>query len=127
MEVIGYLGRDAAVSDVDGMCAINFSVAHTEKFKKDNVQHEKTTWVECTIWRKPDAVNVASYLKKGVMVYVDGKPDARAYKAKVGDAIHGVMILRVDKIVFLSKAGAVNEQASETTVTAPAPTDDLPF
>ena len=49
--VIGHLGKDCTVNTVNGKNVINFSVAHTEKFKDSSgAQREKTTWVECAYW-----------------------------------------------------------------------------
>jgi single-strand DNA-binding protein len=46
LTVIGNLGRDAIVRDVQGKSVISFSVAHTEKFKDNmGVQKDKTTWI----------------------------------------------------------------------------------
>ena len=33
MQVIGHLGQDATVNNVNGKSVINFSVAHSEKYK----------------------------------------------------------------------------------------------
>lgn len=77
-QVIGHLGKDAVVNTVNGKTVINFSVAHTEKFKDaTGQQRDKTTWVDCSYWN--DKPVVAPYLTKGTQVYVEGTPDSRAY------------------------------------------------
>jgi single-strand DNA-binding protein len=77
-QVIGHLGKDAVVNTVNGKTVINFSVAHTEKFKDaTGQQKDKTTWVDCSSWT--DKTAIAPYLKKGTQVYVEGTPDSRAY------------------------------------------------
>ena len=68
-QVIGHLGKDAVVTSVLGKTVINFSVAHTEKFKDaSGAVKEKTTWVDCSNWT--DKTAIAPYLKKGTQVYV---------------------------------------------------------
>ena len=63
ISVIGRLGQDAIVNDVNGKTVINFSMAYSEKFKNQQGQDvDKTTWVSCAYWT--DKVNVANYLKK---------------------------------------------------------------
>lgn len=63
LQVIGNLGRDCVVNNVNGKNVINFSVAHTEKFKDaQGQQKDKTTWVECAYWT--DRTAIAPYLKK---------------------------------------------------------------
>src|SRR3954466_5945869 len=81
--VIGNLGKDCIVNTVNGKNVINFSIAHTEKFKDSTgAQREKTTWVECAYWT--DKTGIAPYLKKGTQVYVEGTPDVRTYTTSDG-------------------------------------------
>ncbi len=83
LQVIGNLGKDCIVNNVNGKNVINFSVAHTEKFKdSQGVQKDKTTWVECAYWT--DRTAIAPYLKKGTQVYVEGTPDIRTYQTQDG-------------------------------------------
>lgn len=83
-QVIGNLGKDAVVNNVNGKNVINFSVAHSEKFKNaQGVDMNKTVWVECQYWT--DRTGVAPYLKSGTQVYVDGRPDVRIYKTSQGE------------------------------------------
>jgi single-strand DNA-binding protein len=83
LQVIGNLGKDCVVNNVNGKNVINFSVAHTERFR-DNTGNmkDKTIWVECAYWT--DRTAVAPYLKKGTQVYVEGAPDIRTYQTQDG-------------------------------------------
>ena len=48
MQVIGHLGKDCIVNTVNGKNVINFTVAHTEKYRDSQGNNqEKTTWVDC--------------------------------------------------------------------------------
>lgn len=137
--VIGHLGRDCSVKIVNGSNAITFPIASTEKWKnKDGVQMENTTWVECTLWRKPEASTIATYLKKGTLVKVEGRPEARAWKAKSSDEIKSGLTLRIDDLLLLggpktsganTAAPVTENNAAENTAAAPVvPTEeDLPF
>jgi len=81
--VIGNLGKDCIVNNVNGKNVINFSVAHTEKFKDNTgAQREKTTWVECAYWT--DRTGIAPYLKKGTQIYAEGTPEVRTYQTNDG-------------------------------------------
>lgn len=85
LQVIGNLGKDCVVNNVNGKSVINFSVAHTEKFKDaQGQQKDKTIWVECAYWT--DRTAVAPYLKKGTMVYAEGTPEIRNYTTADGRA-----------------------------------------
>lgn len=83
LQVIGNLGKDAIVNNVNGKSVINFNVAHTERFKDaQGNQKDRTTWVDCSYWT--DRTAVAPYLKKGTQVYVEGTPDVRSYTTTDG-------------------------------------------
>lgn len=139
MQVIGNLGKDCLVNNVSGKSVINFTVAHTEKYKdsQGNLQ-ERTTWVECAWWT--DRTTVAQYLTKGKQVYVEGNPEVRSFTRN--DGTHGASLsLRVRELQLLGNRneGASNapsgnafQQApstppsSSTTITE-GDADDLPF
>ena len=81
LQIVGNLGADCMLKEVNGKNVINFNVAHTEKFKDSQGNlRERTTWVNCAYWT--DRTAVAQYLKKGKLVYVEGSPEAEAYSNK---------------------------------------------
>lgn len=134
LTAISHLGRDCSVRDVNGVNAINFSIAVTEKYKdKTGVAHERTTWIECTVWRKPEYSKVAEFFKKGTLVFVEGRPEARGYKSKNNEDIHGTLTLRVDELILLGKPsgspseGVASENAVNTVVSEIGKEDDMPF
>lgn len=100
LQIIGNLGKDCIVNTVNDNTVINFSVAHTEKFKnKDGNLEERTTWVECAYWT--DRTAVAEYLKRGKLVYVEGSPSADAFMNKDNVAT-GTLRMRVYNLQLLS-------------------------
>lgn len=81
--VVGFLGSDCRVSNINGRDVINFSIAHGEKFKDaQGVQRERTLWISASYW--PERTTIAQYLKKGTMVLLEGKPDVGIYQDKQG-------------------------------------------
>ena len=86
--LIGNIGKDAEVKNMDnGIVAINFPVAHNKnwKDKKSGVLKTKTTWVNCTIWKKEGSnLKIADYLKKGTLVDLTGTPFSKAYTHEDG-------------------------------------------
>lgn len=110
--VIGNLGKDCIVNTVNGKNVINFSVAHTEKFKDSSgAQREKTTWVECAYWT--DRTGIAPYLKKGQQVYAEGTPEVRTYQTNDGKS-GASLSLRVLSVQLLGSRGEnVNTQQPE--------------
>jgi single-strand DNA-binding protein len=137
LQIIGNLGKDCIVKEVNGKNVINFSVAHTERYKdSQGNQKERTTWVECAYWT--DRTAVAQYLTKGRTVYAEGSPEADAYTNKEGQAA-STLRMRVQNVQLLgnnaSEGSGVNPAASSSSMPASAKAetmassgdDDLPF
>lgn len=104
MQVIGRLGKDCVVNAVNGKNVINFTVAHSEKYKDSQGNNqEKTTWVDCAYWT--DRTAVAPYLTKGTQVYVEGSPEVRSFQRQDGTA-GASLSMRVREVQLL---GSKNE------------------
>jgi single-strand DNA-binding protein len=142
MQVIGNLGKDCVVNTVNGKNVINFTVAHTEKYRDSQGNNqEKTTWVDCAYWT--DKTAVAPYLQKGTQVFVEGSPEVRSFTRSDGTA-GASLSLRVREVQLLGRKGdnlggapsseapSYNRQDTNRQETA-APAsidemaDDLPF
>lgn len=139
MQVIGNLGKDCVVNTVNGKNVINFTVAHTEKYKdSQGNQQEKTTWVDCAYWT--DRTAVSQYLTKGKQVYVEGQPEARSFQRNDGTP-GSSLSLRVREVQLLGgrgdggggsgQSGSSSASSSNSNVPSPSditePVDDLPF
>ena len=142
MQIIGRLGKDCIVNTVNGKNVINFSLAHSEKYKdSQGAMQEKTIWVDCAYWT--DRTAVAQYLTKGTQVYADGQPELKTFQRNDGTPgtslslrVREVQLLgsRADSGGTASSYGS-NTSASETSSgnSIPAasevtePIDDLPF
>jgi single-strand DNA-binding protein len=128
LQVIGNLGKDCVVNNVNGKNVMNFTVAHTEKYKDSTgAQKEKTIWVDCAYWNERTAIS--PYLKKGTQVYVEGTPEVRTYTTQDGKS-GASMSLRVQSIQLLGTRNTDNNvsagapAAGHTSGDGP---DDLPF
>jgi single-strand DNA-binding protein len=141
MQIIGNLGKDCVVNTVNGKNVINFTVAHTEKYRDSQGNNqEKTTWVDCAYWT--DKTAVAQYLTKGKQVYVEGQPEAKAFQRNDGTP-GSSLSLRVREVQLLggrgdsgggmSSAPATTSAAATANSSIPSPSDvtepidDLPF
>ncbi len=86
--LIGNIGKDATVKTMDrGVIAINFPVAHNKNWrdKRTNEPRTKTTWVNCTIWKKEGAnMRILDFLKSGALVELTGTPFAKAFHQEDG-------------------------------------------
>lgn len=111
LQIIGNLGKDAAVNTVNGRNVINFSVAHKEKFKDaQGNPKERTTWVECAYWT--DRTAVVPYLKKGTMVFAEGSPEADAYMNRENQAA-ATLRMRVQTVQLLGGNNNNQQQSGE--------------
>ena len=137
MQVIGNLGKDCIVNTVNGKNVINFTVAHTEKYRDSSGNNqEKTTWVDCAYWS--DKTAIAPYLQKGTQVFVEGAPEVRSFTRNDGSA-GSSLTLRVREIQLLGRKGentggsSASDNTSYNRQASPAPanmddvSDDLPF
>ena len=139
MQVIGNLGKDCVVNNVNGKSVINFTVAHTEKYKdSQGTNQEKTTWVDCAYWT--DRTAVAPYLTKGTQVFVEGTPEVRSFTRNDGTA-GASLSMRVREVQLLGRKGD-NAPGATASTDVPMPSrqetpaasasvdevaDDLPF
>lgn len=139
LQIVGNLGKDCITKEVNGKNVINFSVAHTERFKDSTgTPRERTTWVECAYWT--DRTAIAPYLKKGQLVFAEGSPEVEGYMNKEGQAA-ATLRMRVRDIQLLggrtdANAGNSNSSTSSSssthtnsavTANVEEAADDLPF
>ncbi len=140
LQIIGNLGKDCIVKEVNGKNVINFSVAHSERYKdSQGNQKERTTWVECAYWT--DKTAVAQYLTKGRTVYAEGTPEADPYTNKEGQPA-ATLRMRVQTVQLLGNSAGNDSNGSNQgnvsysgATAAPAvkteslagESDDLPF
>ena len=88
--LIGNIGKDAHVKTMErGIVAINFPVAHNKnwKDKKSGQMRTKTTWVNCTIWKRDGSnMRITDFLTRGTLVEVLGTPFAKTVLLEDGQS-----------------------------------------
>ena len=145
LQVIGNLGKDCVTNNVNGKTVMNFTVAHTERFRDaQGNQKDKTIWVDCAYWS--DRTGIAPYLRKGTQIYVEGNPEVRTFTKQDG-TFGASLTLRVLTIQLLGgrpegTGGGDYNSGGNSSFAAPAapkaqansggggynePVDDLPF
>ena len=105
--LIGNIGKDAVVKTMDkGVVAVNFPVAHNKNWrdKRTGDQRTKTTWVNCTIWKREGAnMRILDFLKKGTLVEIVGTPFAKGYLQE-DNSVKAEIRLNVSKTNILRPA-----------------------
>jgi single-strand DNA-binding protein len=83
--IIGRLGADPDVRYTQSNAAVaNMSVATTDRYKDRNGElQEKTEWHRVVVWNRLAEI-CQEYLKKGSLVYFEGKLETRDWEDKEG-------------------------------------------
>lgn len=114
--LIGNIGKDAIVKPMErGIIAINFPVAHNKnwKDKRSGTSKTKTTWVNCTIWKREGSnLRIVDFLTRGTMVELVGTPYAKAYQAEDG-SIRTEIRLNVSDTNILRPAQRIDEELDD--------------
>ena len=76
--ILGKLGKDVELKDINGTALAKFSVAQNVGFG----DKKTTNWFEVSIWGAQAKSNFVDYLKKGQMVQVVGELSTREYNGK---------------------------------------------
>ncbi len=112
--LIGNIGKDAHVKPMDrGIIAINFPVAHNKnwKDKKTGQMRTKTTWVNCTIWKREGSnMRIIDFLTRGTLVEVLGTPFAKTVQLEDGQ-MRTEIRLNVSKTNILRPANRDDQES----------------
>ncbi len=142
--LVGNVGKDPEVRRLDnGTPVCNFPLATNEVYTNRNGEKVKNTeWHNIVLWRKLAEVS-EKYVKKGDLIYIDGKIRTRSYDDKEGNKKYITEIVADNMQMLGSKQGgqqsgdsddAPETQQPEKADTAdindesvPTEEDDLPF
>jgi single-strand DNA-binding protein len=83
--LVGRLGRDPEVRFTSGGQAVaNFSLATDSSYKdKNGERQKKTEWHKIVVWGKQAEI-AQQYLKKGSLIFIDGRLQSREWQDKEG-------------------------------------------
>ena len=144
--LVGRLGKDPETRFMtNGEAVTNVTLATSENWKdKSGEKQEKTEWHNLTFYRRLAEV-AGEYLKKGSMIYVEGKLATRKWQDKEGKDRYTTDIIVNEMQMLSSKSGSssfevVNKpeaaSANDPATKRPAPAkvggfdnfdDDIPF
>jgi single-strand DNA-binding protein len=135
--LVGHLGKDPEVRTLEaGTKVATFSLATTESFKgKDGQRVDQTEWHSIVLWRGLAEV-AEKYLKKGQLVYIEGKLKTRSwekdgikkYTTEIQADNMSMLGGKKDGQEYPAQESAVNSVPPMDNPLQPSgPTDDLPF
>lgn len=138
--LLGRLGKDPEVRNVNSTSVANFTMATSESYKDRTTGEKKevTEWHSIVMWRGLAEI-AEKYLHKGDMVYIEGKLRTRSWE-KDGVTRYTTEIV-ADNMTMLSTKGSgerqappprtAEDRAKETQQTGFIPddttSDDAPF
>jgi single-strand DNA-binding protein len=85
VQLIGYLGKDPeSRTTPNGSKVSQFSLAVTRRWKAGNENKEATDWFTVVAWGRLGEIG-QQYLKKGSLVYIEGRLQTDKYEDKGGE------------------------------------------
>lgn len=128
--LIGRLGKDPEVIQFEsGGKKVVFSLATTEVYyDKEQQKREITEWHNIVMWRGL-AETAEKYLKKGDLLYVEGRIRTRSWDDKETQQKRYITEIQADTMNMLGSPKA-NQNGTETTLVQVTDTEqggDLPF
>lgn len=130
--ILGRVGKDPETKSMqNGQMVANFSVATSESYKDKTTGEKKETteWHNIVLWRGLAEI-AQKYVKKGDMVYIEGKLKTRSWEKDgvtryvteiVGDSMQLLGGKRQDS------GTTTQSQSVDNASTASGYGDDLPF
>lgn len=110
VEIIGNLGADAKLQQVNGNKFVSFRVANTDKWtdKTTGEISVSTQWISCSL--NGDGGGITPYLKKGTKVFVRGNAQFVVYSSAKSRKMEVGVNLFVREIEL---CGSAAEQTTE--------------
>jgi single-strand DNA-binding protein len=138
--IIGRLGADPDVRYTQSNTAVaNMSVATSERFKDRNGElQERTEWHRVVVWNRLAEI-CQQYLKKGSLVYFEGKIETREWEDKEGQKRYTTEIKAFNMQMLDSRGDGAGSPSGDSGSSQPAKStveiddsfddmdDDLPF
>lgn len=133
VQIIGRLGQDPDVRYMpSGKPVANLRIATSEKWTKDGEKQERTEWHSVVMFDKLGEI-AGEYLRKGSLVYVEGKLQTRKWADKEGKDRYSTEIVASQMQMLGGKQGG--ERAARPDSPSPQSRDahdegfddDIPF
>lgn len=133
VQLIGFVAKDPEVRTAQDRKVASFTMATSERYRdRNNEVKENTEWHNIVCWKQAEFVE--KYVKKGSLLYVEGKLRTRSWEDQSGTKRYVTEII-VDQLQSLDRksgeqSSAPQAQKPQTTPIVTEddmPDDDLPF
>ena len=124
--LVGNLGKDPEVRHLEGGAVVaKFPLATSETYKtKDGQRVDQTEWHNIVMWRGL-AESAEKYLRKGSLVYIEGKIRTRSWDDKEGNKRFATEIV-ADTMTMLSSRKPDDTQHHSTQEQKPSGSEESP-
>ena len=124
--LVGNLGKDPEVRHLEGGAVVaKFPLATSETYKtKDGQRVDQTEWHNIVMWRGL-AESAEKYLRKGSLVYIEGKIRTRSWDDKEGNKRFATEIV-ADTMTMLSSRKPDDSQHHNTAEQKPSGSEESP-
>lgn len=119
--LIGNAGKDVEYKTLpDGTSVAKLTVATTETYRlKTGDTQTRTEWHAIIVWRGL-ATFAQQYIKKGALLYIEGKLRNRQYTGKEGQKKYVTEVV-ADQVILLDKKEKTSENNVDDVAQAPIP------
>jgi single-strand DNA-binding protein len=108
--LVGHLGKDPELRYLEGNIPVaSFPLATSELITKNGVKEEQTEWHNIVLWRGL-AEAAAKVLKKGKLIYLEGKCRTRSFEDKNGVKRYTMEIM-TDSFTVLGRSSDFDEES----------------
>jgi len=127
-QIIGHLGRDPEVrATPEGTAVAKLAVATNQTWKdKDGEKQERTEWHRVVLFGKVAQI-AAQYLKKGSLLYLQGRLQTRKWPGEDGEDRYTTEIVAERMRMLGGKGERDTRAAGGRPVAEPPFDDDIPF
>lgn len=102
--LVGRLTRDPDLRYTpNGVAVANFRIAVDRPFSNQQGNRD-ADFINCVVWRRA-AENLATYMKKGSMIGVDGRIQSRSFEGRDGNTVFVTEVV-AENIQFLESKGS---------------------
>ena len=129
--LIGNLGKDPEIRHLEGNISVaKFPLATSEVYKnKEGNRVEQTEWHNVVLWRGL-AESAEKILKKGSLVFIEGRIKSRTWDDQTGNKRHITEII-ADTMTLLARKNDENvnhgeKNAAPSDATSSTPLTDIP-
>lgn len=125
--LVGRCGKNVELRHLgDGTSVASFTLATNETFKdKSGQKVEEVTWHNIVLWRHVAEI-AEKYVKKGDLLYLEGKIKNRSWEDKDGQK-HYITEIVCDTLKMLGGKKEETTQAPEAPESPEQENDGLPF